>query len=230
VAVSKTSPGGRVVGIDILPVQPPRGVSTIQGNFLSERVQEEVRRFVRDEGAGRMRERVPMVEDGGVVIEDIDSDEHGGYAEPHDLDLSPEPSISTSAAPPPIQPTPRKPTLAARDASRGLVVDLLLSDMCAPWPQTSSLHSNSVSNPYRRMANTSGIPFKDHVASMDLCMSALTFAFDTLRTGGGFVCKFFAGAEDKDVEGRMRKLFEKVVREKPEGSRGVSFAIFFVIK
>src|ERR1700761_7999956 len=36
VAISKTQPGGRVIGIDIIPSQPPRGVSTIQGDFLSE--------------------------------------------------------------------------------------------------------------------------------------------------------------------------------------------------
>jgi 21S rRNA (uridine2791-2'-O)-methyltransferase len=53
-------------------------------------------------------------------------------------------------------------------------------------------------------------------------MSALTFAFDTLRTGGHFVCKYYQGAEDKVLESRMKRLFEKVHREKPEASRKVS--------
>jgi 21S rRNA (uridine2791-2'-O)-methyltransferase len=52
-------------------------------------------------------------------------------------------------------------------------------------------------------------------------MAALTFAFDTLKTGGHFVCKYYQGAEDKLLEGRMKKLFEKVHREKPEASRKV---------
>lgn len=73
------------------------------------------------------------------------------------------------------------------------------------------------------MSNTSGIPFADHAASMGLCFAALTFAFDCLRSGGGFVCKFFNKAESKGIEMKMRALFEKVVREKPESSRGVSF-------
>jgi 21S rRNA (uridine2791-2'-O)-methyltransferase len=46
-------PSGRVVGVDLLPVRPPKGVSAIQGDFLSEEVQREVRRFVGDEGMGR---------------------------------------------------------------------------------------------------------------------------------------------------------------------------------
>lgn len=55
----------------------------------------------------------------------------------------------------------------------------------------------------------------------DLCMAALTFCFDTLRTGGHFVCKYYQGNEEKDLELRLKKLFEKVHREKPESSRNV---------
>ena len=33
--MERTKPHGRVVGIDLLPAQPPKGVSTIQGNFLT---------------------------------------------------------------------------------------------------------------------------------------------------------------------------------------------------
>lgn len=33
--MERTKPHGRVVGIDLLPAQPPKGVSTIQGNFLN---------------------------------------------------------------------------------------------------------------------------------------------------------------------------------------------------
>ena len=52
-------------------------------------------------------------------------------------------------------------------------------------------------------------------------MAALTFCFDTLRTGGHFLCKFYQGAEDKNFELKLKKLFEKVHREKPESSRSV---------
>jgi hypothetical protein len=52
-------------------------------------------------------------------------------------------------------------------------------------------------------------------------MAALTFCFDTLRTGGHFICKYYQGNEEKDLELRLKRLFEKVHREKPESSRNV---------
>jgi 21S rRNA (uridine2791-2'-O)-methyltransferase len=54
-------------------------------------------------------------------------------------------------------------------------------------------------------------------------MAALTFCFDTLRTGGHFVCKFYQGAEEKALEKKLKRLFQKVHREKPESSRSVGF-------
>jgi hypothetical protein len=46
-------------------------------------------------------------------------------------------------------------------------VDVILSDMCAPpEPMDPSLWHNCLAEPYNRMCNTSGIPFRDHVGSM----------------------------------------------------------------
>lgn len=56
VAKDRTGPKGLVVGIDLIPAQPPRGVSTIQGNFLSPSVRDLVKSFVA-EGALRKREQ-----------------------------------------------------------------------------------------------------------------------------------------------------------------------------
>ena len=52
-------------------------------------------------------------------------------------------------------------------------------------------------------------------------MAALTFSFDTLRTGGHFLCKFYQGSEDKALETKLKRLFTKVHRDKPESSRSV---------
>lgn len=52
-------------------------------------------------------------------------------------------------------------------------------------------------------------------------MAALTFAFDTLKTGGHFLCKYYQGAEEKAFETKLRRLFVKVHREKPDSSRNV---------
>jgi len=54
-------------------------------------------------------------------------------------------------------------------------------------------------------------------------MAALTFASDTLKPGGHFVCKFYQGSEDKAFENLLKKMFAKVHREKPESSRSVGF-------
>ena len=117
--------------------------------------------------------------------------------------------------------------------------------MSAPWEQTSGFGANTLSNPYHRLMNTSGVAFRDHTGSMvsidsserenmttmlsnhpfflqDLCTAALQFASDTLRPGGHFVCKFYQGSEDKALEQKLKTLFHKVYREKPDSSRSVS--------
>lgn len=108
------------------------------------------------------------------------------------------------------------------------IVDVVLSDMCEPWDQTEGFWKRSLSDPYYRMMNTSGVSFRDHAGSMDLCNAALRFAFDTLRIGGHFVCKFYQGSEDKALELRLKTLFRKVHREKPESSRSESKEAYFV--
>lgn len=55
---------------------------------------------------------------------------------------------------------------AERDTAVGRVVDVVLSDMSAPWEQTSGFHKRSISDPYHRMMNTSGMAFRDHAGSM----------------------------------------------------------------
>ncbi|KAL1902073.1 2' O-ribose methyltransferase [Ceratocystis pirilliformis] len=64
--------------------------------------------------------------------------------------------------------------------------------------------------------------------SADLCEAALMFAQDTLRAGGHFVCKFYQGSEDKAFELKLKTMFTKVFREKPDSSRKVSKESYFV--
>lgn len=59
----------------------------------------------------------------------------------------------------------------------------------------------------------------------DLCHAALRFSSDVLKAGGHFVCKFYQGAEDKELEQQLKELFKKVHRLKPESSRSVGFAL-----
>ena len=111
---------------------------------MSEDVQEEVRRFVRDEARGRLRrptianleeeDRVVSESEGNVDFERGSNDEE---ADTEDEDRC---------------------------------VDVVLSDMSEPWDLVEGHHKRTLSNPYRRLMNTSGNAFRDHVGSMvSLC-------------------------------------------------------------
>lgn len=146
-ALTRTQPDGRVLGVDIIPTQPPKGVSTVQGNFLDPEVQAYVRDFVRNPQRGRP---FPL----GLSREIYD---HG------DIEQS-------------VLDANRTTSDALADQENGVTcnghlntqrtVDVVLSDMSAPWQQTSGFWKRSLSNPYHRMMNTSGVPFRDHAGSM----------------------------------------------------------------
>ncbi|KAH0538488.1 hypothetical protein FGG08_004937 [Glutinoglossum americanum] len=225
VAIDRTSPGGRVIGIDIIPAQPPRGVSTIQGNFLSPAVQESVRHFLLDPDRGRARR--PVVFSGAELAEETTEDELDEMGRGHvelerRADVQTEDEGGRGAGDVPSS-SGRRQGRREKDEAAGRTVDVVLSDMSEPWPQTSGFWKRSLSDPYFRMMNTSGMSFRDHAGSMDLCNAALLFSLDTLRVGGHLVCKFYQGAEDRLLESRLRKVFQSVHREKPESSRSVGF-------
>ncbi|KAF1916224.1 FtsJ-like methyltransferase-domain-containing protein [Ampelomyces quisqualis] len=225
VAVHRTKPNGRVIGIDLIPAQPPRGVSTIQGNFLSTAIQDEVRAYVRDPELGRPRKEITAKDDGSLSEEDLDDMERGYIdIERHaHLDVVDTERIGQAA-----KVSEAKLSLKERDARHGRAVDVVLSDMSEPWDQTAGFYKKSLSNPYFRMMNTSGNAFRDHAGSMDLCMAALTFSYDTLKTGGHLLCKFYQGTEEKAFETKLKRLFAKVHREKPDSSRTESKEAYFV--
>ncbi|KAI5364144.1 putative ribosomal RNA methyltransferase FtsJ domain-containing protein [Septoria linicola] len=217
VAVNRTSPGGRVVGIDVIPAQPPRGANALQGNFLSPEIREEVRKFVSDPDRGRVRTRTIADED--VTEEDLEEESRGI------VELERHAALDEKK----VKEIPKEDmTQKQLDLAEGRVVNVVLSDMSEPWPLVTSSWIRSVSNPYLRLMNTSGIAARDHGGSMDLCFAALTFCFDTLATGGHFICKFYTGAEDHAMELRLKRLFDKVYRIKPDSTRKESKEAYFV--
>ena len=140
----------------MIPAQPPRGVSTIQGNFLSESVQNEIKRFIRDgDGVGRRSvvdyDEARASEEASVAV---------GKSSHADLDNQAKAkSLTTNAS--------EKADNDAPDfEERGAIVDVILSDMSAPWDQTDGFWKRSISDPYFRMMNTSGMSFRDHAGSM----------------------------------------------------------------
>jgi len=172
VAVTRTSPGGRVIGIDVLPVQPPKGVSTIQGNFLSPAIQEDVFAYVQDPERGRpkrqtfLRKDNESEENDGISEDDLEEMEKGYIDMERSAHLDTRNGDTLSQHNTESGTEHKKLSLTQRDEAQGRVVDVVLSDMSEPWDQTTGLWVKSVSNPYRRMQNTSGISFKDHAGSM----------------------------------------------------------------
>lgn len=153
VAVNRTSPGGRVVGIDIIPAQPPRGANALQGNFLSPEIREEVRKFVSDPAHGRVRQR--DIAEGGVTEEELSRSGAGI------LQLERQSSLDEKRAKcAGLGVAKEDMTQEELDVAEGRVVDVVLSDMSEPWPLVDSKWVRSVSNPYSRMQNTSGMPFR----------------------------------------------------------------------
>ncbi|KAH6842515.1 FtsJ-like methyltransferase-domain-containing protein [Chaetomium sp. MPI-CAGE-AT-0009] len=216
VAVDRIGPNGTVLGIDIIPAQPPKGVSTIQGNFLSPGVQAMVKQVLLEGDKKRRAERAERRRRKEGVVEGEVGEEGDEVADrPSYIDLErmaaheSEAEGGSTASPSSASPSPDESTHKEGEEKKPnlRLVDVVLSDM---------------------MMNTSGIYFKDHAGSMDLCHAALTFASETLKPGGSFVCKFYQGAEDKAFETLLRGMFERVHREKPDSSRPDSREAFFV--
>ena len=151
VAVERTKPSGRIVGIDIIPAQPPKGVSTIQGNFLSEGVRVEVKRFLEDPNQGcSILLSTPI-----KITDAVTEDEATNVVSRLHSDNESVKKVTSG-----------KTSKMTQDASRKMV-DVVLSDMSEPWPlETPSSWKRSLSDPYIRMMNTSGINYRDHAGSM----------------------------------------------------------------
>jgi 21S rRNA (uridine2791-2'-O)-methyltransferase len=158
-----TRPNGRVLGVDLIPAQPPRGVSTIQGDFLSPDVQASIRSFLRDPNRGRAL-RPQIHTDTAVTGKDADmpveAEVGRGYVDRERTDLA---SVVSD----------EEKVEAERGGAEGDIsdgqektVDVVLSDMCEPWEQTSGFFNRTLSDPYLRMMNTSGNNFRDHAGSM----------------------------------------------------------------
>ena len=160
VAVDRTYPNGRVLGIDIIPAQPPKGVSTIQGNFLSPGVQEEVKKYLRDSDRGRVRQELSLLAEEG---EEQMTEEDLEYTSRSYLELE---KCAESAGTKKQDVVAMGKGRAADDEEQGRMVDVVLSDMSEPWAQTEGFWKRSLSDPYYRMMNTSGMSFRDHAGSM----------------------------------------------------------------
>ena len=144
-----------MIGIDIIPAQPPKGVSTIQGNFLSHDIQEAVKDLLRE--PYKRRTMGHILGDSGYESSITDED-------PREWSLNlPDTEHETERIPVQFK---NHSTKKKSNEGEGRMVDIVLSDMSEPWEQTTGFWIKSLSNPYHRMMNTSGMSFRDHAGSM----------------------------------------------------------------
>ncbi|VUG19918.1 MRM2 [Brettanomyces bruxellensis] len=204
VALDKCPRQSKILGVDILPYQPPRGVSSMQANILSKRTHENIRNFFQKKDNKSMMEEFEDVEIttvGGKKLTVTEGTIQGANSA----------SIDTYSRPQDKSPGSNQPVDSEQEKhleeAKNWPVDVVLSDM---------------------MANTSGLAVRDHEMSMDLCDAALIVAIDLLKKNGKLVIKFFTGVQDKYLEQRLKVVFHKVQRFKPSACRRESKECYFV--
>ncbi|KAH8746761.1 FtsJ-like methyltransferase-domain-containing protein, partial [Diaporthe sp. PMI_573] len=150
VAKDATGPNGVIVGIDLIPAQPPRGVTSIQGDFLSPRVRALVKDVLVEQVKRRERNRKErqQVEASSSAPERTDAEGEVAQASV----VPDQPSYIDQEK----QATQDIETATGAEEEEQRMVDVVISDMPEPWPQTSGFSSRTLSNPHRLM-NTSGI-------------------------------------------------------------------------
>lgn len=218
VAVDRTSKGSKIIGVDILPYSPPAGASSIQGNILSKGTHKIIREsFLLEE-----REKQKQ------IFQDIEikigTDEFTTLSGGEESLIEKEMKVNS------LENDINKnfKSLADTNEKNMYPVDVVLSDMYVPVVQVNGFGNATTNMPYYRMANTTGLVVKDHLMSMDLCDAALITAIDLLKKRGSLIMKFFTGEEDKLLESRLKKVFNKVIRFKPKSCRLESKECYFV--
>lgn len=213
VAIERCAKGSKILGVDLLPYQPPIGASAIQGNILNK----ETHRMIKDYFM------LSSLEKKDKVFEELEiisaSGRHTKISESSILEKEVEASALLNES---------KERDIDSDMKLKYPVDVVLSDMYVPFLQTAGFSSALTNFPRFRMANTTGLTIKDHAMSMDLCDAALITAVDLLKKDGSLVMKFFTGEDDKLLEERLNKVFRTVRRFKPKACRLESKESYFI--
>jgi len=233
VALDRCPKQSKILGVDILPYQPPRGVSSMQANILSRRTHENIRDFFQKKDKKNLLEEFKDVEittaDGKRLT--VTEGTIQGANATSETNCDPKKDLSGSDEHQ-LQQQQQQPVDLEHEKhveeSEKWPIDVVLSDMYAPFLQITGYASKTTNIPYARMANTSGLAVRDHEMSMDLCDAALIVAIDLLKKNGKLVIKFFTGVQDKYLEQRLEAVFHKVLRFKPSACRPESKECYFV--
>ncbi|GMM44551.1 21S rRNA (uridine2791-2'-O) methyltransferase [Pichia kluyveri] len=232
VALERCSKNSKILGVDILPYQPPNGASALQGNILSKGTHLQIKNFFK---LSALEKKNKIFDDVEIVSNNDTSDKTLINSDVSIIEKEAELSLLTKKLNINDNIDNDNENENPNDINDNdkienkYPVDVVLSDMYVPFIQPAiAFRSKTTNNPYFRMANTTGLAFKDHTMSMDLCDAALITAIDLLKKNGSFVVKFFTGEEDKLLEKRLLKVFKKVHRFKPKACRLESRECYFV--
>lgn len=133
-----------MVGVDVIPATPPRGVSTFQGDFRSPIVQAGIRKYLLDPERGRPQPRMLLCDEQGAESGVVDMER--GYIDRERM-------------------MEKEDTAIEGEGGSKKTVDVVLSDMCEPY-QRPATGKRSLDLPHDRMMATSGNKSKDHFGSM----------------------------------------------------------------
>lgn len=242
VALDRCKKGSTIVGVDILPYDPPAGVTSIQGNILSLATHKLIRESFLYADLVRRREQLG----GGSHVEIVDPTS-GDIDIINDKSVMDDTQREDTEELKQIDDVLNNLTISKKVLPQGHTqqaqskldlsipalkypIDVIVSDMYVPFIQSTGFHAATTNSPHHRMANTTGLAVRDHAMSIDLCDAALITAIDLLKKNGALVMKFFSGSHDKVLEGRLRRAFKKVVRFKPSACRSESKELYFVCK
>jgi len=134
-----------------------------------------------------------------------------------------------------------------RVGRKGLVVSVDIKPITAPLPGAVVLQDDAFAlkpeelgevtgkrvPPFDRILSdmapdTTGVPFADHVASVELCDRAIEVASDHLVPGGHLVLKLFQGPDEEGLRARLRERFKTLKSVRPQATRSRSVEIFLV--
>ncbi|KAG7725098.1 hypothetical protein KL948_005011 [Ogataea haglerorum] len=214
VALERCRKGSNILGVDLLVYQPPNGSSSMQANILSKKTHESIKEHFKVVEMEKLKQEFQPIE---VISNQMAFEIQGTSVIDSESELSKLEKVEREHS-------LRK--LCNDELYRP--VDVILSDMYVPFPQIGGFANQTTNMPYIRMANTSGLSFRDHAMSMDLCDAALVTSIDLLKKGGSSVIKFFTGQDDKSLQKRLSLVFRKVIRFKPKACRPESKECYFV--
>lgn len=154
VAVELTKPNGKVLGVDIIPANPPKGASSIQANILSKKTHVLIRNFFHDMKQHSPPPVKPYSEQDSNTISEEDTTSYivSEMKETVTVDFSKRQELEDIPV--------------GFSESEQFPVDIVISDMYAPVIPPSPFWNNTTNSAYHRMANTSGLIVKDHTSSI----------------------------------------------------------------